>query len=136
SGVTIHFHFRGKSGKTHDLMLRDRRLARVVQRCRDLPGQELFQYVDGDGYRHTIGSEDVNAYLRDITGEDFTAKDFRTWTGTVLAAKALAALERPSSTTKAKREIVRAVESVAKSLGNTKAVCRRCYIHPAILDGY
>jgi DNA topoisomerase-1 len=101
-----------------------------------LPGYELFQYVDDTGSRQTIDSADVNAYLREIAGQDFTAKDFRTWAGTVLAAKALAEVAAFSSNTEAKRNVVKAIESVAKRLGNTKAVCRKCYIHPAILDAY
>ncbi len=135
-GQTVRFEFRGKSGIQHAVDLRDRRLARIVKACRDLPGYELFQYVDDDGTRQVIDSADVNEYLREITGEDFTAKDFRTWAGTVLAAKALAEVAGFASNTEAKRNIVRAIESVAKRLGNTKAVCRKCYIHPAILDAY
>jgi DNA topoisomerase-1 len=135
-GATIHFEFRGKSGIQHAIDLRDRRLARIVKQCRHLPGYELFQYVDGDGRRHTIDSSDVNAYLREITNDDFTAKDFRTWAGTVLAACALA--ERPvcRSATDAKRQIAAAIEGVARTLGNTKAVCRKCYVHPAVVDAY
>jgi DNA topoisomerase I len=135
-GAGVRFEFRGKSGIGHAVDLHDRRLTAIVKACRDLPGQDLFQYVDDDGRHQPIGSADVNAYLREIGGQDFTAKDFRTWAGTVLAAKALAAVERARSKTHAKREIARAIESVAKSLGNTKAVCRKCYIHPAILDAY
>jgi DNA topoisomerase I len=135
-GGKVRFEFRGKSGIEHAVDLEDRRLARIVKACRDLPGYELFQYVDDDGSRQEIDSADVNAYLREITGEDFTAKDFRTWAGTVLAAQALAAVARYESNTEAKRNVVQAIESVAKRLGNTKAVCRKCYIHPAILDAY
>jgi len=135
-GQTVRFEFRGKSGIQHAIDLRDRRLARIVKACRDLPGYELFQYVDDDGTRQVIDSGDVNAYLREITGQDFTAKDFRTWAGTVLAAKALAEVAHFASNAEAKRNVVRAIESVAKRLGNTKAVCRKCYIHPAILDAY
>jgi DNA topoisomerase I len=135
-GGTLRFEFRGKSGVRHEVGLQDARLARIVKACRDLPGYELFQYVDSQGERQTIDSADVNAYLRAISGEDFTAKDFRTWAGTVLAAKALAALRTFGSTAEAKRNVVKAIESVAKRLGNTKAVCRKCYIHPAILDAY
>jgi DNA topoisomerase-1 len=135
-GAAVRFEFRGKSRVGHAIDLRDRRLAKIVKACRDLPGYELFQYVDDDGARQTIDSADVNAYLREISGEDFTAKDFRTWAGTVLAAKALAEVAKFSSTTEAKRNVVKAIESVAKRLGNTKAVCRKCYIHPAILDAY
>jgi DNA topoisomerase-1 len=136
NGAGIRFEFRGKSGIGHAVDLHDRRLTAIVKACRDLPGQELFQYVDDAGRHQPIGSADVNTYLRAICGRDFTAKDFRTWAGTVLAAKALAEAEPARSKTHAKREIVRAIESVAKCLGNTKAVCRKCYIHPAILDAY
>ena len=114
NGAGVRFEFRGKSGIGHAVDLHDRRLTAIVKACRDLPGQELFQYVDDAGRHQPIGSADVNAYLREITGQDFTAKDFRTWAGTVLAAKALAAVERARSKTHAKREIVRAIESVAK----------------------
>jgi DNA topoisomerase-1 len=136
NGTAVRFQFRGKSGIGHAVDLHDRRLVTIVKACRDLPGQELFQYVDEDGRHQPIGSADVNAYLRELTGQDFTAKDFRTWAGTVLAAKALAAVDRARSNAHAKREIARAIESVARSLGNTKAVCRKCYIHPAILNAY
>jgi DNA topoisomerase-1 len=135
-GNKVRFEFRGKSGIEHAIDLDDRRLARIVKACRDLPGYELFQYLDEDGSRQEIDSADVNAYLREISGEDFTAKDFRTWAGTVLAAQALAAVVRCKSNAEAKRNVVKAIESVAKRLGNTKAVCRKCYIHPAILDAY
>jgi DNA topoisomerase-1 len=135
-GGRVRFEFRGKSGVEHAIDLEDRRLARIVKACRDLPGYELFQYIDDDGRRQAIDSADVNAYLREITGEEFTAKDFRTWAGTVLAAQALAAVASFTSQREAKRNVVQAIESVAKRLGNTKAVCRKCYIHPAILDAY
>ena len=135
-GSTMRFVFRGKSGIEHSVGLRDARLARIVKACRDLPGYELFGYVDGHGERQVIDSADVNAYVREISGEDFTAKDFRTWAGTVLAAKALADVRSFASQAEAKRNIVRAIESVAKRLGNTKAVCRKCYIHPAVFDAY
>ncbi|MBF6599520.1 MAG: DNA topoisomerase IB [Dehalococcoidia bacterium] len=136
AGGTVRFRFRGKSGKEHSVGVRDRRLARIVKRSQELPGQELFQYVDDEGERHNIDSADVNAYLREISGEEFTAKDFRTWAGTVLAALALREFEAFDSEAQAKRNIVRAIESVAGRLGNTPAVCRKCYIHPAILDAY
>ena len=136
SGGKVTFSFRGKSGVEHEVDLDDRRLARVVKACRDLPGQELFQFVDEEGKRQTIESSDVNSYLREVTGEDFTSKDFRTWAGTVLAAQLLRDFEAFDSEAQAKRNIIRAVESVAKRLGNTKAVCRKCYIHPAVLDSY
>ena len=135
-GGTVRFEFKGKSGVGHAIDLQDKRLAKIVKACRDLPGYELFQYIDEDGQRQTVDSADVNKYLRDISGQDFTAKDFRTWAGTVLAAKALAEVAKFKSATEAKRNVVTAIESVAKKLGNTKAVCRKCYIQPAILDAY
>ncbi len=135
-GRSVRFEFRGKSGIEHEIDLNDARLAKVVKACRDLPGYELFQYLDADGRQQAIDSADVNEYLREISGEEFTAKDFRTWAGTVLAAQALAEVARFKSNAEAKRNIVKAVETVAKRLGNTKAVCRKCYIHPAILDAY
>ena len=135
-GGTVRFEFKGKSGVGHAIDLQDKRLAKIVKACRDLPGYELFQYIDEDGQRQTVDSADVNKYLRDISGQDFTAKDFRTWAGTVLAAKALAEVAKFKSATEAKRNVVTAIESVAKKLGNTKAVCRKCYIHPAILDAF
>ena len=135
-GANIRFKFRGKSGKEFSLDLNDRRLARIVNQCQDLPGQELFQYVDEEGQSRTINSSDVNDYLRKVTREDFTAKDFRTWAGTVLAAKALRAIKHFDSKAHAKRNIVTAIETVAKKLGNTRSVCRNCYIHPAVIDSY
>jgi DNA topoisomerase-1 len=136
SGSNISFEFRGKSGVQHALSLNDRRLARIIKRCQELPGHELFQYIDETGARCTIGSADVNEYLRSIAGEDFSSKDFRTWAGTVLAARALVVLERSHGKTQLKRNVAQVVESVAKKLGNTKAVCRKCYIHPAVFDSY
>ena len=136
SGQRLRFSFRGKSGVEHEIDLNDRRLANIVKQCRDLPGYDLFQYIDGDGNRQVVGSEEVNAYLKEVTGQDFTSKDFRTWAGTVLAAQLLKDFEAFTSDAQAKRNIVRAVEMVAQRLGNTKAVCRKCYIHPAILDAY
>jgi DNA topoisomerase I len=135
-GGSVRFEFRGKSGVAHAVDLHDARLARIVKACRDLPGYELFQYIDGRGERQTICSEDVNAYLREISGDDFTAKDFRTWSGTVLASQALARLATFKSATEAKRNVMQAVACVASRLGNTKAVCRKAYIHPAILAAY
>jgi DNA topoisomerase I len=132
----VRFEFRGKSGVRHSLTLTDRRLARIVKQCQELPGQELFQYVDAEGQVRDVTSADVNAYLRDVAGEEYTAKDFRTWAGTVLAAQALKEFEGVSSQTQAKRNIVRAVEAVAKRLGNTTSVCRKCYVHPAVFDAY
>ena len=135
-GSEVEFRFRGKSGVYHDVKVHDRRLARIIQRTRDLPGQDLFQYLDEHGETHTVGSADVNDYLRTITGEDYTAKDFRTWSGTVLAAMALQEFEAVDSDTQAKKNVVRAIESVAERLGNTPSVCRKCYVHPAVLDAY
>ena len=135
-GSVVKFSFRGKSGVEHEVDLADRRLARIVRQCRDLPGYDLFQYVDENGERQTIGSGDVNEYLKAVTGQDYTSKDFRTWAGTVLAAQMLKEFEACKSDAQAKKNIVAAVESVAKRLGNTKAVCRKCYIHPAIFDAY
>ena len=133
---TITFKFRGKSGKKHILDVRSRKLARIVKRCRDLPGYELFQYLDRSGTPVDVTSSDVNDYLREISGSDFTAKDFRTWAGTVLAARALQEFEKFASPTEAKRNILCAVEAVARMLGNTPAICRRCYVHPVVLDSY
>jgi DNA topoisomerase I len=132
----VRFEFRGKSGIAHAVDLRDARLARVVRKCQDLPGHTLFQYIDHDGHRQTIDSADVNAYLREITGDAFTAKDFRTWAGTVLAAQELSARAAFRSQREARSHVLRAVESVAKRLGNTRAVCRKSYIHPAVLAAY
>ena len=136
NGSTVRFEFRGKSGVRHKVDIQDRRLARVVRRCHDLPGQELFQYVDDEGKTQDVDSADVNDYLREITGRDFTAKDFRTWEGTVLAAIALREFEAFDSEAQAKKNVVRAVERVAERLGNTPTVCRKCYVHPAVLDAY
>ncbi|MGH6899640.1 MAG: DNA topoisomerase IB [Geminicoccaceae bacterium] len=135
-GAELAFEYRGKSGKLHKVSLRDRRLARIVRACQELPGQELFQYVDSEGVRRDVDSADVNAYLQEITGEPFTAKDFRTWAGTVLASLALSEFESFDTQAAAKRNLTRAIEHVAKRLGNTVAVCRKSYIHPAILDSY
>jgi len=136
NGATLRFHFRGKAGKWHKVDLRDRRLAKIVKHSQDLPGQELFQFVDDAGERHGIRSEDVNEYLREITGEDFTAKDFRTWAGTVLVTQTLRDLEPFETKGQAKKNIVAAIQSVAERLGNTPAVCRKCYIHPHVIDSY
>ncbi|MEM8513916.1 DNA topoisomerase-1 [Massilia sp. MP_M2] len=135
-GSDVQFSFRGKSGVYHKVKVHDRRLAGIVKRTRDLPGQELFQYIDEDGETHSVDSSDVNDYLRAITGEEYTAKDFRTWSGTVLAALALQEFEKFDSETQAKKNIVRAIESVAEKLGNTPTICRKCYVHPAVLDAY
>lgn len=135
-GTTVHFAFRGKSGVEHTIDVRDRRLAGIVKKMRDLPGYELFQYLDEQGERRTVDATDVNTYLHEITGERFTAKDFRTWAGTVLAAFALQELARFDSDVQAKKNIVHAVERVAERLGNTPSVCRKCYVHPAVFDAY
>ena len=135
-GSHIRISFRGKSGSRNESDINDPRLARIVKACRDLPGYELFQYLDEAGERHTVSSTEVNAYLREITGEEITAKDFRTWAGTNLAALALREFEHVDSDVMRKRAVVRAVERVAKHLGNTPAVCRRCYIHPEIFEGF
>ena len=135
-GGHLEFTFRGKSGIDHSIELQNPRLARVVQRCQELPGHDLFQYLDENGERHAIDSGDVNAYLQEITGEPFTAKDFRTWAGTVLAALALREFESFDSEAAAKKNIVAAIERVAERLGNTPSVCRKCYVHPAILEAY
>jgi DNA topoisomerase-1 len=135
-GQRIWFHFRGKSAKEHHIELNDRRLARIVQRCKDLPGYDLFQYVDDDGVVRKVDSSDVNDYLHALCGVEYTAKDFRTWTGTVLALLALREYEPFTSMTQAKRNVVNAIKTVAEQLGNTPSVCRKCYVHPAILDAY
>jgi DNA topoisomerase-1 len=135
-GSTLRFEFRGKSRIDHAIDLRDARLARIVKACRDLPGYELFQYLSPTGRRQVIDSADVNAYLREIAGENFTAKDFRTWAGTVMAARELAESAGFKSPTEAKRNVGKAIERVARRLGNTKTICRKCYVHPAILDAY
>jgi DNA topoisomerase I len=135
-GRSVELDFRGKHGIAHHLEVHDARLARIIRICQDLPGQELFQYVDEAGERHAVGSQDVNDYLREITGEDVTAKDFRTWAATNLAAVALRECGPPETAAAAKRNVLRTIEAVAKLLGNTRAICRKCYIHPAVLDGY
>jgi DNA topoisomerase-1 len=135
-GPTVRLHFRGKSNQEHDITLRDRRLARIVKRCQDLPGQELFQYQLDNGERDKVDSSDVNEYLREITQDDFSAKDFRTWHGTVHMFQQLAALGPASSATETKRNIVQAVKETAKHLGNRPAACRKYYIHPAVFESY
>ena len=136
SGSTLRFQFKGKGGKAHDVELSDRRLARIVQRCQALPGEELFQYVDDDGGRQTIGSGDVNDYLRQISDQDFTAKDFRTWSGTILAVSALAELGPTTDEREVKSTILKAIDRVAEQLNNTRAVCRKYYVHPAVFETY
>jgi DNA topoisomerase-1 len=135
-GATLRFDFRGKHGKEHEIDLEDSRLAKIVRACRDLPGQELFQYVDEAGKVCDVGSGDVNDYLRAISGDDFTAKDFRTWAGTALAAQALQEFQDFDTKAAAKRNITRAIEHVAERLGNTQAICRKSYVHPAVIDAY
>ena len=135
-GSRLRFRFRGKSGVEHAIELDDRRLAGIVRRMRDLPGEELFRYVDDDGETRRIESADVNAYLKEVSGEDFTSKDFRTWAGTVVAARALCQIGTFETQAEAKRNVAQAIEAVAGALGNTKAVCRKCYIHPEILESY
>ena len=135
-GPTIRFDFRGKHGVEHEIALKDRRLTAIVHACRDLPGQELFQYVDDSGEVRDVDSGDVNDYLRKVSGEDFTAKDFRTWAGTSLAAQALQEFQDFDSKAAAKRNVTKAIERVAERLGNTQAICRKCYVHPAIIEAY
>ncbi|HWX48762.1 MAG TPA: DNA topoisomerase IB [Roseomonas sp.] len=135
-GSALRFAFRAKSGKEWRLSIRDRRVAKVVRACQDLPGQDLFQYVDEAGERQSIDSADVNDYLRAVTGRDITAKDFRTWAGTVLAAMALAEFERFDTQAAAKRNVKAAIERTAARLGNTPAICRKCYVHPEVLESY
>jgi DNA topoisomerase I len=136
SGSTLRFEFRGKSGKVHRVALSDRRLARIVARCQALPGADLFQYEDDEGQQVAIGSGDVNDYLRDITGEEFTAKDFRTWAGTLQAVEALEAVGPAATQREAKAAILGAIDQVAGRLNNTRAVCRKYYVHPAVLETY
>ena len=135
SSTAVRFHFRGKSGVEHEVTLRDRRLARLMRRCIELPGQQLFQYLDEDGQRRAVSSNDVNLYLREMTGRDFTAKDYRTWAGSALALERLRKLDA-SSASVARQNLVETVKQVASQLGNTPAVCRQCYIHPAILQAF
>jgi DNA topoisomerase-1 len=136
TGTSIRFRFRGKSGRPHEVGLRDRRLATIVRRCQDLPGQELFQYLDDEGEPRDIGSHDVNEYLREASGTDVTAKDFRTWAGTVLAYRALRAIDPGEDDRPARRNVIEAVRVAADRLGNAPAVARRSYIHPAVLEAY
>jgi len=135
-GESITFAFRGKAGKEHEIGLRDRRLARLVRQCQEIPGQELFQYYDRDGNRVDVTSGDVNDYLREISGDDFTAKDFRTWAGTVAAAMALQEFLEIDDDAGRKKAVVAAIEEVAEQLGNTPTVCRACYVHPEVIDRY
>ena len=135
-GAELRFQFKGKSGKTWKLQVKDRRIARIVKACQDLPGQDLFQYIDDDGEQLSITSADVNAYLKEITGREITAKDFRTWAGTVLAALALSEFEEFDNQAKAKKNIREAIEKVASRLGNTPSICRKCYVHPEVFACY
>jgi DNA topoisomerase-1 len=136
TGGTLRFAFTGKSGKEWKLAVHDKRIAAVVKRCADIAGHELFKFIDEDGATCSIDSGDINAYIREITQQDFTAKDFRTWAGTVLAALALSEYKKYDSAAEAKRNVVGAIEKVAKQLGNTPAICRKCYVHPEILTAY
>jgi DNA topoisomerase-1 len=135
-GAAVRFRFRGKSGRLHEVGLRDRRLASIIRRCQELPGQELFQYLDGEGQPHDITSDDVNAYLRDAAGADVTAGDFRIWAGTILAYRALHVLEPASDPRSARRNVLDAIRVSAGELGNTEAVARNSYVHPAVLEAY
>ena len=135
-GTALHFEFKGKSNKMWRLDIRNKRVAGIVKACHELPGHHLFQYLDHDGQRHTVDSADVNAYLREITGREVTAKDFRTWAGTVLAALALHEFGVIDSEAKAKKNIRAAIESVSARLGNTATICRKCYVHPEIVNSY
>jgi DNA topoisomerase-1 len=132
-GTTVTFHFRGKSGVVHEIDVHDRKLARIVRTCQDLPGQELFQYLDPEGRSHAVDSSDVNGYLHEVAGDAFTAKDFRTWFGTLLAARQLGA---PSADAPSKARVLAAIKAVARELGNTPSVCRKCYVHPGIITRY
>lgn len=136
SGANIRLHFRGKSGKDHTYTVKDKKLARIVKRLQDLPGHELFEYVDEQNEVRGVESADVNEYLRAVTQEDFTAKDFRTWWGTVIAVEALKDLGEAQTQTQAKKNITEAVKEAAQYLGNTPAICRKCYVHPQVLDAY
>lgn len=135
-GGTVTFRFKGKSGKHHVIDVENRKLAQIVRRCRDLPGYDLFEYAGEDGTPVNVTSGDVNAYLHEMTGKGFTAKDFRTWYGTVLAARALQEYEEFTTQKEAKRNLLEAIEAVARLLGNTPAICRKCYIHPRVMDTY
>ena len=136
NGSEVRFQFTGKSGKQWSLATRDRRVARIIKACQELPGQELLQYRDDDGSIHDVTSDDVNSYLREVTGQNITGKDFRTWGGTVLAAMALAEFETFDTAAQAKRNLRGAIERVSARLGNTPTICRKCYIHPEIIESY
>ena len=135
-GERLRFEFRGKGGKQHSVELNDRRLASIIKQCQDIPGQELFQYLDEEGRRRSIESDDVNAYIREVSGGDFTTKDFRTWNGTVLACCYLRVCEPSPSLRAGKKQVTQAIKSVAEVLGNTPAVCRKAYVHPVVVNAY
>jgi DNA topoisomerase-1 len=135
-GSEMRFEFKGKSGVQHAVSVTDKRIARIIQRCQELRGEELFKYLDDDGKRQEVEAEDVNAYLQEITGRDVTAKDFRTWAGTMLVAEALRAVGPAATKREAEKNIVAAVDVTAKRLGNTRSVCRKYYIHPALIEAY
>lgn len=136
NGSQLLFRFKGKSGVQHEVGLHDRRLARIVRRCQELPGYELFEYLDAEDKAHAIDSMEVNDYLRQISGGEFTAKDFRTWAGTALTSMTLRQFEPFASETQAKKNVVQTIRDVARRLGNTPAVCRKCYVHPGVLECY
>ena len=135
-GSEVRFRFTGKSGKQWSLKVKDRRVAKIIKACQELPGQELLQYIDEDGTYQDVTSNDVNAYLKEITAEEITAKDFRTWAGTLLAALALKKVETFDSAAQAKRNLRAAIERVSARLGNTPTICRKCYIHPEVMNSY
>jgi DNA topoisomerase I len=135
-GPSVRFEFRGKSGKRHSLEINDKRVAHILKVCQEIPGQELFQYLDEDGGRHTVASDDVNAYLREISGGEFTAKDFRTWNGTVLALRYLGQCPPCATARETKHTITQAMTSVSTHLGNTPATCRKAYVHPAVIQAF
>jgi DNA topoisomerase-1 len=135
-GRTLRFEFRGKGGKLHNIAIEDPRVARIVRQCQDIPGQHLFQYLDSEGRRHSVTSSHLNEYLHDIAGEEFTAKDFRTWAGTLLTARELRATDVAKSASQSKQNVVEAIRRTAQHLGNTPAICRQCYVHPEVLRSY
>ena len=135
-GTEVRFEFRGKSGVAHTVAVQDRRIAHIIQRCQELPGQELFQYLDDDGRRQVVDAGDVNEYLRDVTGRDITAKDFRTWAGTMLAAEKLREMGVAPTKRQAEKNVVAAIDAASAKLGNTRTVCRNFYVHPALIDAY
>src|SRR5688572_8812785 len=135
-GTEIRFEFRGKSGVAHTVSVQDRRIAHIIQRCQELPGQELFQYLDDDGKRQVVDAGDVNEYLRDVTGREVTAKDFRTWAGTMLAAEKLREMGPAPSKRQAEKNVVAAIDAASAKLGNTRTVCRKFYVHPALIEAY